>query len=145
MASSSECPSYPKPKKGKSKTPQENKNRNETPQINNSLIVPGLSFAQITNSETQQQMAACAGAPSASNTLLNNQKENISAEIAHITQNKNSDFTFLHAIMEIKKIFDLFPALLNEMEKSANTDNPQEKLTCLVRGICSSIASSSVA
>ncbi|GFR14974.1 hypothetical protein TNCT_351031 [Trichonephila clavata] len=117
MASSSECPLYPKPKKGKSKSPKENKNRHETPQVNTSLIVPGLSFAQVTSTKTQQQMAACVNDPSASNCFKSNQKENIPSEIMNFTQNQNSEFTFLHAIMGIKKIFDLFPTLLKRNGK----------------------------
>ncbi|GFR11287.1 glycine receptor subunit alpha-3 [Trichonephila clavata] len=139
---SSECPLYPKPQKGKSKSPQENKNRHETPQVNTSLIVPGLSFAQITSTKTQQQMVACGSDPSAFNSFKSNQKENIPSEKININQNQNSEFTFLQAIMEIKQIFDLFPTLLKEMERSYNTNNPEEKLTCLVRGICSSASSS---
>ncbi|GFR09653.1 hypothetical protein TNCT_65091 [Trichonephila clavata] len=144
MASSSECPLYPKPKKGKSKSPQENKNRHETPQVNTSLIVPGLRFAQVASSKNQQQMAACGSDPSTSNTIKTSQKESLPQEITNSTQNEKSEFTFLQAIMEIKKIFDLFPTLLKEMEKSFNSNNPEEKLICLVRGICSSVPSSSV-
>ncbi|GFQ81862.1 hypothetical protein TNCT_358501 [Trichonephila clavata] len=144
MASSSECPLYPKPTKGKSKSLQENKNRYETPQVNTSLIVPGLSFAQVACSKNQQQMAARGSDPSTSNNFKTSQKESLPQEIINSTQNNSTEFTFLQAIMEIKKIFDLFPTLLKEMKKSANSDNPQEKLICLVRGICSSVSSSSV-
>ncbi|GFQ94852.1 hypothetical protein TNCT_264201 [Trichonephila clavata] len=89
-------------------------------------------------------MATCGSDPSTSNNSKPSQKESLPQEIINSTQNNSTEFTFLQAIMEIKKIFDLFPTLLKEMEKSANLNNPEEKLTCLVRGICSSVTSSSV-
>ncbi|GFR07936.1 hypothetical protein TNCT_210141 [Trichonephila clavata] len=82
-------------------------------------------------------MAAHRIDPSTSTTNSNTQKDNTSPVLDNLTQNQNSDFTFLQAIMEMKKIFTLFSALLTEMEKSTNTNNPQEKLNCLVRGVCS--------
>ncbi|GFU83979.1 hypothetical protein TNCV_4517711 [Trichonephila clavipes] len=47
MASSTECPQFPKPKKGKSKSPAENLKRN----INNNPVKPGITYAQILNPE----------------------------------------------------------------------------------------------
>ncbi|GFR17777.1 hypothetical protein TNCT_500861 [Trichonephila clavata] len=87
----SECPLYPKHKKGKSKSPQEIRNRHETPQVNTSLIVPGLSFAQIPNSKNQQQMAACGCDPSASTSTKTTQKENPSQKLSISPKRKNQN------------------------------------------------------
>ncbi|GFW07267.1 uncharacterized protein TNCV_3694591 [Trichonephila clavipes] len=67
MASSTECPQFPKPKKGKSKSPVENLKRN----INNNPVKTGITYAQILNSEKAQQMAAPGNASSASNKTEN--------------------------------------------------------------------------
>ncbi|GFX88631.1 probable RNA-directed DNA polymerase from transposon X-element [Trichonephila clavipes] len=58
MASSTECPLFPKPRKGKGQTPKDNKKRNEITQANAALITPGLSFAQAIQSKNSQQRTA---------------------------------------------------------------------------------------
>ncbi|GFR00871.1 hypothetical protein TNCT_52761 [Trichonephila clavata] len=72
-------------------------------------------------------MAACGSDPSTSNTTKTSKKESLPQEIIKSTQNEKSDFTFLQAIMEIKKIFDLSQTLLKEMEKSVLTQITQKK------------------
>ncbi|GFX83862.1 uncharacterized protein TNCV_2546531 [Trichonephila clavipes] len=54
MASSTECPQFPKPQKGKGKSPTENLKRN----ITSNPVNPGTSYAQIINPNSKQQMAA---------------------------------------------------------------------------------------
>ncbi|GFT59820.1 uncharacterized protein TNCV_2496481 [Trichonephila clavipes] len=58
MASSTECPLFPKPRKGKGQSQKENKKRNENTQENSAFITPGLSFAQVTSGHNSQQRAA---------------------------------------------------------------------------------------
>ncbi|GFT36956.1 uncharacterized protein TNCV_175031 [Trichonephila clavipes] len=77
MASSTECPLFPKPRKGTGKSATENRKRKESNQ--NSHIIPGLSIAQALNPNKSQQMATRGNASSASN----QNKEN--------SQTKNND------------------------------------------------------
>ncbi|GFW33132.1 uncharacterized protein TNCV_2110601 [Trichonephila clavipes] len=58
MVSSTECPLFLKPRKGKGQSQKENKKRNEINQANSAFITPGLSFAQATNGKNSQQRAA---------------------------------------------------------------------------------------
>ncbi|GFY34143.1 probable RNA-directed DNA polymerase from transposon X-element [Trichonephila clavipes] len=108
MASSTECPQFPKPKKGKSKSPVENLKRN----INNNPVKTGKTYAQILNPEKAQQMAAPGNASSASKNTENNKNENINLEALNATQSDSNEFGFLQAILEMQKIFSLFPSLL---------------------------------
>ncbi|GFQ63790.1 hypothetical protein TNCT_215121 [Trichonephila clavata] len=84
------------------------------------MITPGLSFALAVSNNIPNQMAAHVNISSASSNDKNQTNENISMEAIKAIQNQNEGSTFLHAIMEIKKIFTLFPNLLSEMEKSFN-------------------------
>ncbi|GFR00389.1 hypothetical protein TNCT_410281 [Trichonephila clavata] len=144
MASSSECPLFPKPKKGKGKSIKENKARNANSQANQSLTIPGLSFAQVVTPKESHQMAPRGNVPSASatnNSLnVNINKDNLNLETANADQNNTGEFGFLQAILEIKNIFNLFPSLLSEMQKSFNSPNPADKLGHLLKGVCSSLS-----
>ncbi|GFQ99919.1 hypothetical protein TNCT_235071 [Trichonephila clavata] len=82
------------------------------------MITTGLSFAQAVSNNIPKQMAARVNVSSASPNDKNQSKDNISMEAINAIQNQNENFTFLHAIMEIKTIFTLFPNLLSEMWKS---------------------------
>ncbi|GFU38171.1 uncharacterized protein TNCV_4328631 [Trichonephila clavipes] len=108
MASSTECPQFPKPKKGKSKSPAENLKRN-----NNNPVKPGITYAQILNLEKAQQMAARGNASSASNKTENSKNDNINMEALNAIQTDSNEFGFLQAILEMQKIFSLFPSLLS--------------------------------
>ncbi|GFV75003.1 uncharacterized protein TNCV_4086711 [Trichonephila clavipes] len=90
MASSTECPQFPKPKKGKSKSPVENLKRN----INNNPVKTGITYAQILNPEKAQQMAAPGNASSASKNNENNKNENINLEALNATQSDSNEFGF---------------------------------------------------
>ncbi|GFY16790.1 probable RNA-directed DNA polymerase from transposon X-element [Trichonephila clavipes] len=87
MASSTECPQFPKPKKGKSKSPVENLKRN----INNNPVKTGITYAQILNPEKAQQMAAPGNASSASKNNENNKNENINLEALNATQSDSNE------------------------------------------------------
>ncbi|GFU02364.1 hypothetical protein TNCV_1238591 [Trichonephila clavipes] len=122
IASSTECPLFPKPRKGTRKSATENRKRNETNQ--NSHIIPGLSFAQALNPNKSQQMATRGNASSASNqnkensqTKNNDKNETLNKETINAIQNDSNEFGFLQAILEMQKIFPLFPSLLSEMKK----------------------------
>ncbi|GFT08607.1 nucleic-acid-binding protein from transposon X-element [Trichonephila clavipes] len=82
MASSTECPLFPKPRKGAGKTAAENRKRNETNKI--SQVIPGLSFAQVLNPNKSQQMATRGNASSASNQNIETNQTN------NNDKNKNS-------------------------------------------------------
>ncbi|GFT03810.1 nucleic-acid-binding protein from transposon X-element [Trichonephila clavipes] len=149
MASSTECPLFPKPRKGAGKTAAENRKRNETNKI--SQVIPGLSFAQVLNPNKSQQMATRGNASSASNQNIesnqtNNNDKNKNSKKVTVNNNQNgtNEFGFLQAILEIQAIFNLFPSLLSEMEKSFNCTNPADKLNCLLKGVCSSLSSLTV-
>ncbi|GFW83921.1 uncharacterized protein TNCV_857041 [Trichonephila clavipes] len=135
MASSTTCPQFPKPKKGKGKSPIENLKRN----IASNPVIPGISYAQILNPNSKQQMAAPGNTSSASNKTENSKNEQINLEALNATQSETGEFGFLQAIFEIQKIFTLFPSLLSEMKKSFNCTNPADKLNCLLKGVCSSL------
>ncbi|GFQ73569.1 uncharacterized protein TNCT_662241 [Trichonephila clavata] len=139
MASSIECPLFPKPKKGKGKSPTDNIQRNENTQANSAKIIPGLSFAQAINNKNNQQMAVRGDAPSASNNQSQKVKENKNREAPNAPSNGTGEFSFLHALQEIQLIFKLYPSLLSEMEKSAKCTDPADKLGHLLKGVCSSI------
>ncbi|GFU70440.1 uncharacterized protein TNCV_1669751 [Trichonephila clavipes] len=57
MASSTECPLFPKPRKGKGQSQKKIKNGTITPR-KIPLFLPGLSFAQVTSGQNSQQRAA---------------------------------------------------------------------------------------
>ncbi|GFW02995.1 uncharacterized protein TNCV_156151 [Trichonephila clavipes] len=67
MASSTECPLFPKPRKGKGQSQKENKKRNEKTLENSAFILPRLSFAQVTSGQNSQQRAARGSDSSTSN------------------------------------------------------------------------------
>ncbi|GFY27893.1 uncharacterized protein TNCV_243571 [Trichonephila clavipes] len=113
MASSTECPQFPKPKKGKGKSPAENLKHN----IINNPVITAISYAQVLNPNKNRQMAAPGNTSSASNKLENNKNEAINLEALNATQSESNEFGFLQAILEIQKIFTLFPSLLSEMKK----------------------------
>ncbi|GFS91130.1 uncharacterized protein TNCV_2214751 [Trichonephila clavipes] len=135
MASSTECPQFPKPKKGKGKSPTENLKRN----ITSIPVITGISYAQILNPNSKQQMAAPRSTSSTSNKPESNKNEQINLQAFNATQSETGEFGFLQAILEIQKIFTLFPSLLSEMKKSFNCTNPTDKLNCLLKGVCSSL------
>ncbi|GFT58573.1 uncharacterized protein TNCV_1250411 [Trichonephila clavipes] len=135
MASSTTCPQFPKPKKGKGKSPFENLKRN----IASNPVIPAISYSQVLNPNPKQQMAAPGNTSSASNKPENNKNEQINLEALNATQSETGDFGFLQAILEIQTIFTLFPSLLSEMKKSFNCTNPADKLNCLLKGVCSSL------
>ncbi|GFU20546.1 probable RNA-directed DNA polymerase from transposon X-element [Trichonephila clavipes] len=58
MASSTECPLFPKPRKGKGQSQKKIKNGTITPRKIPLLLLPGLSFAQVTSGQNSQQRAA---------------------------------------------------------------------------------------
>ncbi|GFT46854.1 nucleic-acid-binding protein from transposon X-element [Trichonephila clavipes] len=134
MASSTECPLFPKPRKGKGKSQVENVKRH----FNNSQVVPGVSYSQALNPDKSQQMAAPGKTSSASESNVNSKNISINTEALNAIQNDSSDFGFLQAILEMQKIFTLFPSLLSKMKKSFNCNNPADKLNCLLKGVCSS-------
>ncbi|GFX40773.1 nucleic-acid-binding protein from transposon X-element [Trichonephila clavipes] len=104
MASSTECPLFPKPRKGKGKSQVENAKRH----FNNSQVIPGVSYSQALNPEKSQQMAAPGKTSSASESNDNNKNNSKNTEALNAIQNDSSEFGFLQAILEIRKIFDLF-------------------------------------
>ncbi|GFY77427.1 hypothetical protein TNIN_141661 [Trichonephila inaurata madagascariensis] len=146
MASSTECPLFPKPRKGTGKSSSENRNRNnsELKQNASPMVIPGFSFAQVSNPNKSQQMAAQGSASLASNQTKNSNKAPENTEAINAIQNENSEFGYLQALLEIQKIFSLFPSLLSEMKKSHNFTNPADKLNCLLKGVCSSFTTLSM-
>ncbi|GFQ93422.1 hypothetical protein TNCT_641471 [Trichonephila clavata] len=130
--------------RGSGKLGQENKvpgrKRNE---IASAQIKPGLSFAQAVQPIPQHQMATPGNdtsAPSITTPKINT-KANINNKEAANTAKPvvNEEFGILQAIMELQNIFNLFPNLLPQMHKSSNSNNPADKLGCLLKGVCSSI------
>ncbi|GFY64251.1 hypothetical protein TNIN_149021 [Trichonephila inaurata madagascariensis] len=137
-----EYPLFPKPKKGKGQSQKENKKRNDISQANAAKIIPGLSFAQAIAGKNPQQRAARGNESSTSNTDNNCNKNNrLNIEALNAPNSQDGDFSFLQALFETKKIFDLFPNLISEMKKSSQSTNPTDKLHCLLKGICTSISS----
>ncbi|GFX03215.1 probable RNA-directed DNA polymerase from transposon X-element [Trichonephila clavipes] len=133
MASSTECPLFPKPRKGKGQSQKENKKRNENIQENSALITPGLSFAQVTSGQNSQQRAARGSDSSTSNSDNKNKNKSFNSETLNHINCQGGDFSFLEAIFEMKKIFDLFPNLISEMKKSSKCTDPTDKLQCLLK------------
>ncbi|GFR13238.1 uncharacterized protein TNCT_115611 [Trichonephila clavata] len=105
MASSTVCPLFPKPRKGKGKSAKENKKRNETTQNVTTTITSNLRFAQAVSNNIPNQMAARVNDSSASSNDNNQNKDKIPTEAIKAIQKKKDNFTFLHAIMEIKTIY----------------------------------------
>ncbi|GFW42985.1 RNA-directed DNA polymerase from mobile element jockey [Trichonephila clavipes] len=134
MASSTECSLFPKPRKGKGQSQKENKKRNENTQENSAFITPGLSFAQVTSGQNSQQRAARGSDSSTSNSDNKNKNKSFNSETLSHINCQGGDFSFLEAIFEMKKIFDLFPNLISEMKKSSKCTDPTDKLQCLLKG-----------
>ncbi|GFT01570.1 probable RNA-directed DNA polymerase from transposon X-element [Trichonephila clavipes] len=135
MASSTECPLFPKPRKGKGQSQKENKKRNDNTQENSAFITPGLSFAQVTSGQNSQQRAARGSDSSTSNSENKNKNKSFNSETLNHINCQGGDFSFLEAIFEMKKIFDLFPNLISEMKKSSICTDPTDKLQCLLKGV----------
>ncbi|GFY42734.1 hypothetical protein TNIN_6961 [Trichonephila inaurata madagascariensis] len=89
-------------------------------------------------------MAAQGNASSASNQSKSNKNVTENTEAINAIQNENSEFGYLQALLEIQKIFSLFPSLLSEMKKSHSYTNPADKLNCLLKGVCSSFTTLTV-
>ncbi|GFT52231.1 uncharacterized protein TNCV_2530921 [Trichonephila clavipes] len=141
MASSTECPLFPKPRKSKGQPQKDNKKRNETTQASAAINTPSLSYAQVVQGKKPQQRAARGTDSSASNNDNNNKFQGINLEAINASTGQEGEFSFLHAIFEMKKIFDYFPNLISEMKKSSQCSDPTDKLHCLLKGICTSISS----
>ncbi|GFU08518.1 hypothetical protein TNCV_2495841 [Trichonephila clavipes] len=92
MASSSQCPLFPKPRK-----------------------------------DSKHQMSARGFASSASEKSKNSKNSSSNKETFNVPQNASKDFGYFQAIIEMQKIFTLFPSLLTEMEKSSKCTDPTEK------------------
>ncbi|GFW51198.1 uncharacterized protein TNCV_3594801 [Trichonephila clavipes] len=134
MASFTECPLFPKPRKSKGKSPVENLKRH----FNNFSVIPGVSYSQALNPDKSHQMAAPGKTSSASVKFENNKNDNKKTEALNAIRNESSEFGFLQAILEMRKIFTLFPSLFSEMKKSFDCSNPADKLNCPLKGVCSS-------
>ncbi|GFS73355.1 uncharacterized protein TNCV_4712271 [Trichonephila clavipes] len=102
---------------------------------NSAFITPGLIFAQVTNGINPQQRAARGNESSTSNSDNKNKNKGFNSETLNSTNCQVGDFSFLQAIFEMKKIFDLFPNLISEMKKSSNCTDPTDKLQCLLKGV----------
>ncbi|GFU20580.1 uncharacterized protein TNCV_3368691 [Trichonephila clavipes] len=126
MASSTE-------RKGKGQSLKENKKRNDNTQENSAFITPGLSFAQVTSGQNSQQRAARGSDSSTSNSENKNKNKSFNSETLNHINCQGGDFSFLEAIFEMKKIFDLFPNLISEMKKSSKCTDPTDKLQCLLK------------
>ncbi|GFQ98772.1 hypothetical protein TNCT_347301 [Trichonephila clavata] len=85
-------------------------------------------------------MAPRGNVPSVSVTNNNLNKDNSNFEAPNADHNNSGEFGYLQAILEIKTIFNLFPSLLSEMQKSFNSQNPADKLGHMLKGVCSSIS-----
>ncbi|GFY10705.1 hypothetical protein TNCV_2195261 [Trichonephila clavipes] len=133
MASSIKCPLFPKPRKSKGKSPDNNQKQN----LNTTPITPGLLYSQVLNSNSRHQMSAPGFASSASDIPENRKNNECNKETHNVSQNDSGEFGLLQAINEMQRIFTLFPSLLSEMEKSSKCTDPTEKLQCLLRVIAS--------
>ncbi|GFU22714.1 hypothetical protein TNCV_762901 [Trichonephila clavipes] len=133
MTSSTECPLFPKPRKGKGQPQKDNKKRNETTQASAAIITPGLSFAQAVQGKKPQQRAARGNDSSASNNDNSNNFQGINLEALNASTGQEGEFSFLHAIFEMKAIFNFFPNLISEMKKSSQCTDPTDKLHCLLK------------
>ncbi|GFV96374.1 hypothetical protein TNCV_2869521 [Trichonephila clavipes] len=102
MASSTECPLFPKPRKGKGQSQKENKKRNDNTQENSAFITPGLSFAQVTSGQNSQQRAA-RGSDSSTSNSENKKNKSFNSETLNHINCQGGDFSFLEAIFEMKK------------------------------------------
>ncbi|GFX38793.1 hypothetical protein TNCV_4748631 [Trichonephila clavipes] len=137
MASSIQCPLFPKPRKGKGKSPANNLKRNS----NTTPVTPGLLYThkfltQIPDTRCQHPDLP----PRRQRKKSENTKNNsFNKETLNVPQNASSDFGYFQTIIEMQKILTLFPSLLTEMEKSSKCTEPTEKLNCLLRVVCSSI------
>ncbi|GFY61815.1 hypothetical protein TNIN_260971 [Trichonephila inaurata madagascariensis] len=103
------------------------------------ITKPGLSYSQALNPNKSHQMAPRGNISSAADNKNNSNNDTINLEALNANQNNSSEFGFLQAILEMQKIFTLFPSLLSEMQKSFNCTNPANKLNCLLKGVCSSL------
>ncbi|GFW26765.1 hypothetical protein TNCV_2851551 [Trichonephila clavipes] len=93
MASSSQCPLFPKPRKGKGKSPANNLKRN----ANTTPVTPGLLYSKVLNSNSKHQMSAPGLASSASEkseNIKNNSSNKETLNVFHKT---------LQAILAISK------------------------------------------
>ncbi|GFW02622.1 probable RNA-directed DNA polymerase from transposon X-element [Trichonephila clavipes] len=93
MASSTECPLFFKPRKGKGQSQKENKKRNDNIQANSAFITPGLSFAQVTNGINPQQRAARGNDSSTSNSDNKNKNKGFNSETLLILPIARNDRT----------------------------------------------------
>ncbi|GFW97350.1 uncharacterized protein TNCV_3091881 [Trichonephila clavipes] len=132
LASSIKCPLFPKPRKTKEKSPDNNQKQN----LNSTPVIPGLLYSQVLNSNFKHQMSAPGFAPSASDSTENSKNNALNKETLNVSQNVPGEFGLFQAINEMQTIFTLFPSLLSEMEKSSKCTDPTEKLQCLLRVIC---------
>ncbi|GFY75498.1 hypothetical protein TNIN_111101 [Trichonephila inaurata madagascariensis] len=94
----------------------------------------GRSFAQAIIGKNSQQRAARGNESSTSNSDNNSKNNGLNLEALNATNSQDGDFSFLQAIFEMKKIFDLFPNLISEMKKSSKCTDPTDKLHCLLKG-----------
>ncbi|GFU36915.1 hypothetical protein TNCV_2670911 [Trichonephila clavipes] len=134
MASSTECALFPRPRKGKGKPLTENLKRN----FESTPVTPDISYSQALNPNKSHQMAARGNTSSVSDKQENSKNEAVNKETLNAIRNESSEFGFLQAILEMQKIFTLFPSLLSELKKSFSCTNPADKLNCLLKGVCSS-------
>ncbi|GFX76084.1 probable RNA-directed DNA polymerase from transposon X-element [Trichonephila clavipes] len=86
-------------------------------------------------SPSRERRAARESDSSTSNSENKNKNKRFNSETLNHINCQGGDFSFLQAIFEMKKIFDLFPNLISEMKKSSNCTDPTDKLQCLLKGV----------
>ncbi|GFW66337.1 hypothetical protein TNCV_1712351 [Trichonephila clavipes] len=102
MASSTECPLFPKPRKGKGQSQKENKKRNDNTQENSAFITPGLSFAQVTSDKILNRGQHEEVTPRRPTQKIKTKNKSFNSETLNHINCQGGDFSFLEAIFEMK-------------------------------------------
>ncbi|GFX84149.1 hypothetical protein TNCV_3214801, partial [Trichonephila clavipes] len=101
-------PSSLSPERAKANTKKENKKRNETTQASAAIIPLQLELCSSCSKAKPQQRAARGTDSSASNNDNNNKFQGINLEAINASTGQEGEFSFLHAIFEMKRFSTIF-------------------------------------
>ncbi|GFX64572.1 hypothetical protein TNCV_2688461 [Trichonephila clavipes] len=126
MATSRQCPNFPKikPKKGETLTSKNTINQTR-------IVTPEISYANVCSNKTQQQMAPREETPKTSNKSSNENTQDY-AEPTFKFEN------FATYINELQNLTFKFPEIFRALEDMAKTNNDVEKLNIFLVAIARS-------
>ncbi|GFW22540.1 hypothetical protein TNCV_3364521 [Trichonephila clavipes] len=127
MATSRQCPKFPKLKPKKGENPIKNTNITHRP------VTPDVSFASVCSKGTQNQMAPRVETPQTANQIPNEKEKTPDNDKLNFKFEK-----FAIYINELQNITSKFPEIFRALEDMSKTHNDVDKLNIFLLAIAQS-------